>query len=508
MSTPLIEMRNITKAFPGVIANDNITLNIHAGQIHALLGENGSGKSTLMSILCGLYKPTSGCILVDGQEREFNSPKDAIDAGIGMVHQHFKLINSFTVLENILLVKKDSSFMLSSNNEEKKVMELAEKYGFKINPHAYVWQLSVGERQQVEILKTLYCGSRVLILDEPTAVLTPQETVELFVNLVKMTDEGCAIIFITHKLNEVMHVSDCVTVLRGGKVTGHLEESELSREVLAKMMVGRNIEFVSEGSDMPLGDTVLKLKNISALSDMGSLGLSGLNLRIRAGEIYCIAGVSGNGQKELAEVIAGIRPIVDGEVLINGEQIRNPRPRTMIKKGVSYVPEDRLGMGLIPDMDSCENMILKSYNWKKYSGKLLLKSKKIINDTKLAVDDYDVKQASVYKPVKMMSGGNLQKLLIAREISTNPKLMVIAYPSRGLDIGAIDAVHKLLFELKQKNTALMVISEELEEVAKLADTVGVIYEGRILGEFKAGNIDFDKIGLLMAGITPVKEAHD
>lgn len=508
MSTPLIEMRNITKAFPGVVANDNITLNIRAGQIHGLLGENGSGKSTLMSILCGLYKPTSGQILVEGQVCEFDSPKDAIDAGIGMVHQHFKLINSFTVLENILLVKKDSSFMLSSNHEEKKVLELADKYGFKINPHAYIWQLSVGERQQVEILKTLYCGSRVLILDEPTAVLTPQETVELFVNLSKMAAEGCAIIFITHKLNEVMQLSDCVTVLRGGKATGHLEKQELNRETLAKMMVGRNIEMVSEANEMPLGDTVLKLKNISALSDMGSLGLSGLNLRIRAGEIYCIAGVSGNGQKELAEVIAGIRPIVDGEVIVNGEQIHKLRPRTMIKKGVSYVPEDRLGMGLIPDMDSCENMILKSYNWKKYSGKLLLKNNKIIKDTETAVDDYDVKQASVYKPVKMMSGGNLQKLLIAREISTNPKLMVIAYPSRGLDIGAIDAVHKLLFELKQKNTALLVISEELEEIAKLADTVGVIYEGRILGEFKAGNIDFDKIGLLMAGINPAKEARE
>lgn len=506
MSMPLIEMRNITKAFPGVVANDNITLNIRAGQIHALLGENGSGKSTLMSILCGLYKPTAGRILVAGHEQEFNSPKEAIEAGIGMVHQHFKLINSFTVLENILLVKKNSSFMLASNHEEKKVLELANKYGFKINPHAYIWQLSVGERQQVEILKTLYCGSRVLILDEPTAVLTPQETAELFVNLSKMAAEGCAIIFITHKLNEVLQLSDCVTVLRGGKVTGHLQKHELQRARLAKMMVGRNIEVNSENNSMPLGGIVLDLKHVNALSDMGSLGLNDLNLRIRAGEIYCIAGVSGNGQRELAEVVAGIRSIVAGEIIFNSEQIHKPRPRTMIKKGVSYVPEDRLGMGLIPDMDSCENMILKSYNWKKYSGKLLLKNKKIIKDTKSVVADYDVKQASVYKPVKMMSGGNLQKLLIAREIGTNPKLMVIAYPSRGLDIGAIEAVHKLLFELKQKNTALLVISEELEEIAKLADTVGVIYEGRILGEFKAGNIDFDKIGLLMAGIIPEKEA--
>lgn len=505
MSVPLIEMRNITKAFPGVIANDNITLNIRTGQIHALLGENGSGKSTLMSVLCGLYKPTSGNILIEGREVEFNSPKDAIDAGIGMVHQHFKLIDSFTVLENILLVKKDSSFMLSGNHEEKIILALADKYGFKINPNAYIWQLSVGERQQVEILKTLYCGSRVLILDEPTAVLTPQETAELFVNLAKMADEGCAIIFITHKLNEVMHLSNCVTVLRGGKVTGYLQAAEMNKEKLAKMMVGRTIEANNEIDNTPLGDTILELKSISALNDMGSLGLSDLNLRIRAGEIYCIAGVSGNGQRELAEVIAGIRKPVDGEVKIGGETIRRIRPRTMIKKGVSYVPEDRLGMGLVPDMDSCENMILKSYNRKEYSGKLLLKNKKIIKDTKLAVEDYDVKQASVYKPVKMMSGGNLQKLLIAREISTEPKLMVVAYPSRGLDIGAIDSVHKLLFELKYKNTALLIISEELEEISKLADTVGVMYEGKILGEFKAGSIDFEKIGLLMAGITPDKE---
>ena len=508
MSAPLIEMRNITKAFPGVIANDNITLNIRTGQIHALLGENGSGKSTLMSVLCGLYKPTSGSILLGGREVEFNSPKDAIDAGIGMVHQHFKLIDSFTVLENILLVKKDSNFMLASNNEEKLVLALADKYGFKINPNAYIWQLSVGERQQVEILKTLYCGSKVLILDEPTAVLTPQETAELFVNLVKMADEGCAIIFITHKLNEVMHLSNCVTVLRGGKVTGYLQAEEMDKEKLAKMMVGRTIEANNEVDNTPMGDTILELKNISALNDMGSLGLSGLSLRIRAGEIYCIAGVSGNGQRELAEVIAGIRSPIDGEIKISGETIRRIRPRTMIKKGVSYVPEDRLGMGLVPDMDSCENMILKSYNRKEYSGKLLLKNKKIIKDTKSAVQDYDVKQASVYKPVKMMSGGNLQKLLIAREISTNPRLMVVAYPSRGLDIGAIDSVHKLLFELKYKNTALLIISEELEEISKLADTVGVMYEGKILGEFKAGNIDFEKIGLLMAGITPDKEVVD
>ena len=505
MSTPLVEMRNITKIFPGVVANDKVNLIVKQGQIHALLGENGSGKSTLMSILCGLYNPTEGEILINGMAENFSSPKDAIKCGIGMIHQHFKLIDSFTVLENILLGKKDAGLLLSQKQVEADIIFLARKYGFKINPQAYIWQLSVGEKQQVEILRTLYYGSRILIMDEPTAVLTPQETQELFSNLQKMAQDGCAIIFIAHKLNEVMQLSDCVTVLRSGKVTGYLEKEQLDREKLAKMMVGREIANKYQKNEAPLGDTILELRNIKALNDMGNFGLKKLDLKIRAGEVYCIAGVSGNGQKELAEVIAGIRPIYSGKIFIENQELDKVTPRIMLDKGVSYVPEDRLGMGLIPDMNSCENIILKNYEQEKFSGGFLLKTEVIEQEAKTIVKDYDVKQSSIYQPLKMMSGGNLQKLLLAREIKTNPKIMVVSYPSRGLDIGAIEAVHKLLLALKEKNTALIIISEDLEEIAKLADTVGVIFEGKILGEFAAQDMDIEKIGLLMAGIISEKQ---
>ena len=501
MSTPLVEMRNITKIFPGVVANDKVNLIVKQGQIHALLGENGSGKSTLMSILCGLYSPTEGEIWINGKLENFTSPKDAINCGIGMIHQHFKLIDSFTVLENILLGKKNTGLLLSQKQVEVEIVFLAQKYGFKINPQAYIWQLSVGEKQQVEILRTLYYGSRILIMDEPTAVLTPQETQELFVNLQKMAQDGCAIIFIAHKLNEVMKLSDCVTVLRSGRVTGYLEKEALEREKLAKMMVGREVANKYQKKEVPFGEVVLELQVVKALNDMGNFGLKKLNLKVRAGEIYCIAGVSGNGQKELAEIIAGIRPIYSGKLLLTGQELKKVTPRLMLDKRVSYVPEDRLGMGLIPDMDSCENIILKDYNKKQFSGRFFLKTESIEQEAEKIVKDYDVKQSSIHQPVKMMSGGNLQKLLLAREIKTEPKLMVVSYPARGLDIGAIEAVHKLLLDLKEKNTALVIISEDLEEISKLADTVGVIFEGEILGEFAAQDMDIEKIGLLMAGVT-------
>lgn len=502
MSASLVEMRNITKKFPGVTANDDVTLVVNEGTIHALLGENGSGKSTLMSVLCGLYQPTSGEIYINGERKSFVSPKDAISCGIGMVHQHFKLIDTFTVLENVLLGKKNMGLLLDSDQIAEEFLALANKYEFQINLDAYVWQLSVGEKQQLEILRTLYYGAKVLILDEPTAVLTPQETVNLFVNLHKMARDGCAIIFITHKLLDVISLADEVTVLRGGKVSGHVTNKNLNREDLAKMMVGREIIEKYEKPNTPLGDTVLALKEIFAYNDMGSWGLTGLNLNVRAGEIYCIAGVSGNGQRELAEVIAGIRPLSKGTITIGDELIKKTTPLEMIDRGVSYVPEDRLGMGLIPDMDSCENLILKAYKSKRYAEKIFLKVPVIEHDTKDIVDKYNVKQAGIFKPVKMMSGGNLQKLLLAREIREEPRVMVVSYPSRGLDVGAIESVHRLLIGLKEKMTALVIISEDLEEIIKLADRVGVIYGGKILGEFPAGSIEIDDIGLLMAGITP------
>ena len=496
MTSPLISMRQITKRFPGVIANNKIDLELHAGEIHALLGENGSGKSTLMSILTGLYKPTEGCIMVNGAEVKFASPADAIASGIGMVHQHFKLIESFTVAENIVLSQDKGGFLLQAEQIIADIESLGEKYGLQVDPRAYVWQLGVGEKQRVEILRMLYHRSKVLILDEPTAVLTPQETRELFVNLRKMADDGCAVVFISHKLNEVEELADRVTVLRGGCVTGSAAKANMRREQLVQMMIGREVLNTYEKTCEHCGEVVLRLEQVSALNDMNTVALNNVDLKVRAG----IAGVSGNGQRELAEVLAGLRPSMGGKVLFYGHDLTNKKPKTMIEAGISYVPEDRLGMGLVPNLSSVDNVILKEYDGK-FSKGWRIRREAAIAATKRIVEDFDVKLGSIFQPVKMMSGGNLQKLLLGREIAARPKLMIVLYPVRGLDIGAIEAVHKLLLQLKQEQTAIILVSEELEEIAKLADRVGVMFAGRILGEFPVSEMDTEKIGALMAGIT-------
>ena len=343
MTLPLISMRQITKRFPGVIANNKINLELYPGEIHALLGENGSGKSTLMSILTGLYKPTEGCIMVGGEEVKFASPADAIASGIGMVHQHFKLIESFTVAENIVLSQSKGGFLLKPEQIIADIESLGEKYGLQVDPRAYVWQLGVGEKQRVEILRMLYHRSRVLILDEPTAVLTPQETRELFVNLRKMADDGCAVVFISHKLNEVEELADRVTVLRGGCVTGSAAKEDMRRDKLVQMMIGREVLNTYEKNCEHCGEVVLQLEQVSALNDMNTVGLNNVRLAVRAGEIYGIAGVSGNGQRELAEVLAGLRPSMGGKIFFYGQDLTNKKPKEMIEAGISYVPEDRLG---------------------------------------------------------------------------------------------------------------------------------------------------------------------
>lgn len=500
MTLPLISMRQITKRFPGVIANNKIDLELYPGEIHALLGENGSGKSTLMSILTGLYKPTEGCIMVGGEEVRFASPADAIASGIGMVHQHFKLIESFTVAENIVLSQSKGGFLLKPEQIVADIESLGEKYGLQVDPRAYVWQLGVGEKQRVEILRMLYHRSRVLILDEPTAVLTPQETRELFVNLRKMADDGCAVVFISHKLNEVEELADRVTVLRGGCVTGSAVKETMRRDKLVQMMIGREVLNTYEKNCEHCGEVVLQLEQVSALNDMNTVGLNNVRLAVRAGEIYGIAGVSGNGQRELAEVIAGLRPSMGGKIVFYGQDLTNKKPKEMIEAGISYVPEDRLGMGLVPNLDSVNNVILKEYDGK-FSKGWRIRREAAIAATKRIVEDFDVKLGSIFQPVKMMSGGNLQKLLLGREIAAKPKLMIVLYPVRGLDIGAIEAVHKLLLQLKEEQTAIILVSEELEEIAKLADRVGVMFAGQILGEFPVSEMDTEKIGALMAGIT-------
>ena len=498
--TPLIRMSNIVKRFPGVVANGQVNLDLYAGQIHALLGENGSGKSTLMSILSGLYRPTEGTIEILGEEKKINSPSDALANGIGMVHQHFKLIESFTVAENIALSQTSGSVLISEEEIVEEITRLGKKYGLFVDPRAYVWQLSVGEKQRVEILRMLYNDSKVLILDEPTAVLTPQETRELFSNLRNMADNGCAVVFISHKLNEVEELADRITVLRNGRVTGSIGRSEINQARLIEMMIGRDIITSYEKSEASDKEPVLVINNISALNDMNTLGLDGITFKVRAGEIYGIAGVSGNGQRELAEVLAGLRHTLSGSIQFYGEEIAGLSPKGMIGRGISYVPEDRLGMGLVPKLNSCDNVILKEYGSKKFSKGHFLKRDAAIAETQRIVREFDVKMGSIFQPVKMMSGGNLQKLLLGREIASNPKLMIVLYPVRGLDIGAIESVHKLLLQMKENNTAIILVSEELEEIAKLADRVGVIFSGKILGEFPVKEMDTEKIGALMAGI--------
>ena len=500
MATPLISMLGITKKFPGVIANNKIDLELYPGEIHALLGENGSGKSTLMSILTGLYQPTEGKILVSGKETQFSSPADAIKNGIGMVHQHFKLIESFTVAENIALSDTHGSFRLDTAQIAADIEELSSYYGLKIDPHAYVWQLGVGEKQRVEILRMLYHKSKVLILDEPTAVLTPQETRELFANLRKMADNGCAVVFISHKLNEVEELADRITVLRSGVVSGRMEKAQINRSALIQMMVGRELNTNYTHSNKPFGDVVLKLEKISALGDMRTLALDNVSLEIRAGEIYGIAGVSGNGQRELAEVIAGMRLAMGGKMYFCGKDLTNQPPRAKIDAGISYVPEDRLGTGLAPNLSSVDNVILKEYNGRFADG-WRIKWQAAVSAARHIVEEFEIKQGSIYQPVKMMSGGNIQKLLLGREIAAKPKLMVVLYPVRGLDIGAIEAVHKLLLKLKEQNTAILLVSEELEEIAALADRVGVMFAGKLMGEFAVQDMDIEKIGALMAGVT-------
>lgn len=499
MTTPFIEMRGITKSFPGVLANDNIDFTVLPGEIHALLGENGSGKSTLMSILCGLYRPDAGAILIKGEEKSFRSPKDSINAGIGMVHQHFKLVDTFTVSENIILGDNRIPLFLNKRKIKNKITAMAEEYGLGIDPDARVWQLSVGERQRVEIVKMLYRGSQVLILDEPTAVLTPQEARELFVNLKKMTAGGRSVVLITHKLHEVMEVADRVTVLRGGRVMTTMARRALSEKEMAWQMVGRDVVLHYKREKNEPGRPVLELQGVSALNDQGRVGLKNVSFSLREGEILGIAGVAGNGQRELAEVLAGLRWVTSGQILIDGEMVTNLSPREITGRGVSYVPEDRLGMGLVPELGGAENLMLKNYRDPDISGKWLIRYRDAEESAARLIGEFDVRMASTRQPVKLLSGGNLQKLLLAREISANPRLLVVVYPARGLDVGATEAVHSLLLAQRSAGAAILLISEDLEEIFKLSDRVGVLFEGSLQAVLSSDHTDLEEIGLLMMG---------
>ncbi|MCR6545588.1 ABC transporter ATP-binding protein [Dehalobacterium formicoaceticum] len=499
----LVKMEGITKKFPGVIANENVNLEIRAGEIHALLGENGAGKSTLMNILTGLYKADTGQIMIKGRPMHFKSPKDAIDAGIGMIHQHFRLVASLSVAENVILGYDTKSFWLNKKKIIQAIREISQKYNLSLDPQAKIWQLSVGEQQRVEIVKSLFRGSDILILDEPTAVLTPQESRDLFATLKKMTAGGKAVIVITHKMQEVMDMADRVTVLRGGKSISTLEKNNTNKEELAQLMVGHEIPEDRNHRVRHEPTPIIKLENIRALNDKGLPGLIDISLQINGGEIIGVAGVAGNGQRELAEVLTGLRSIYQGKIMLDGQDYTGKLPRDFIKAGIAHVPEDRLGMGLVPNLGAVDNVMLKKY-YKSLTG-LFLNYAPVRRETKTMVEDFNIKLSALDSPVKLMSGGNLQKLLLAREISTNPRVMIAVYPVRGLDIGATESVRSLLLAQRNEGVGILLISEDLDEIINLSDRIIVLYEGKIMGEEFPETTTKEKLGYFMTGVPTPEE---
>jgi general nucleoside transport system ATP-binding protein len=493
-------MRGITKRFPGVLANDGVDFEAAVGEVHALLGENGAGKTTLMNVLTGLYRPDDGEIRIHGEPVDFHSPRDALDAGIGMVHQHFRLVETLTVAENLTLGWHTPRFWLGPRVGRRQVRDVSEALRMAVDPDARIWQLSVGEQQRVEIVKAVFRGSRVLILDEPTAVLTPQEVEQLFVTLRVMARENHSVIVITHKLHEVMAVADRITVLRGGKSVATVPASEVTPRSLAALMVGREIaEARRVERTHTTGELVLQAENLSAAGDRGGLAVKDVSLGIRAGEIVGVAGVAGNGQRELAETIYGIRAATTGVVRVDGRPLRPGDPRAAIGAGIAHVPEDRLGTGLAPSLSIASNVSLKSYRFPPISRGPLLVLRRMRERAVALIRRYDVKAPGPDTPVRNLSGGNLQKLVLGREFEGGPRVLVAAQPTRGLDVGAIETVHAYLREAAAAGVAVLMFSEDLDEILALADRIVVMYEGALVGELDAASATVEEIGLLMAG---------
>lgn len=501
---PILKMVSISKYFGTFAANEDVSLEVRKGEIHALLGENGAGKSTLMNVLYGLYKPEKGEIYFEGNKLNLNSSKDAIDVGIGMIHQHFMLVPVHTVLENVIMgMGKEKGFVVDKDKLEKEILEIADKYGMKISLHSKVSELSVGEQQRVEIVKALYRGAKLLIMDEPTAVLTPQETEELFSTLRKMADGGMSIILITHKLNEVMSVCDRVTVLRDGKVTARIDIKDTNELELTKAMIGRELSPVCKPNCCK-GEKVLELKNVTYEGDKGVKILNDINLHVCAGEVLGIAGVDGNGQKELAEAIAGLIHATSGNVFLCGEDITNKSISEIINMGVGYIPEDRHKRGLILDFSISENLILKDYNKKPFRKNIFFDFNKINEHADNMISKYSIKTPGRDAEARKLSGGNQQKVVVAREVDKLPKLLIAVQPTRGVDIGAIEFIHNQIMKAKEQGTAVLLISTELSEINSLSDRIAVIYKGSIVGEIDQCEFDESTIGLMMAGMPKEK----
>jgi len=497
-----IEMLGITKEFPGIKANDNVTLRVKKGEIHALLGENGAGKSTLMSVLFGLYQPEEGMIKVDGKEVRISNPNIANEYGIGMVHQHFKLVENFTVTENIILgmEPKKSFGRVDVKKAKFKVKEISERYALKVDPDAKIEDISVGMQQRVEILKMLYRNAEILIFDEPTAVLTPQEIRELMKIMKELIKEGKTIILITHKLKEIKEVADQCTVLRRGKYIGTVDVASTSEEQMAEMMVGREVSFEVEKGEAKAQNVVLEIKNLTVKDNRKLDAVKNLNLKVRAGEILCIAGIDGNGQSELIEAITGLRKIENGSILLNQEEIENMSTRNRTLKGIGHIPEDRQKYGLVLDFTVEKNMVLQKYFMEPFSKNGILNFQEIRKYSDRLIDEFDVRSGrGSLSDARGMSGGNQQKAIIAREVERSPELLIAAQPTRGLDVGAIEYIHSRLIKERDKGKAVLLVSLEMEEVLNLSDRIAVIYEGEIVGTVNANETNENELGLMMAG---------
>lgn len=498
-----LELRGISKRFPGVLANDNVSLTADSGKVLALIGENGAGKSTLMNILSGIYRPDSGEIIIDGVVQHFNDPGEAIKAGIGMVHQHFMLVPVFTVAENVVLGVEPiiAGNILNRKKANTEVEEISRKYGLAVDPKALVQDLAVGIQQRVEIIKVLIRGAKILVFDEPTAVLTPQEVSEFFGIVEELKARGSTIIFITHKLKEALAIADHITVLRAGKVVGQADPKTATPEELATMMVGRNIDLTVAKSESTPGDVVLALDQVLVIDDYGRPLLNNIDLHVRAGEIVGVAGIQGNGQTELVEVITGLIPLAGGSITLLNEEIGTSSPRRIHKDGVAHVPEDRNDMGMIGSFTVAENLVLDSYYSKPFSKGVRMQREVIDQSARQLVKDYDVRPPSIENLGSALSGGNAQKMIVAREFSREVPLLLLAQPTRGIDVGSIEYIHEQIVRKRDGGAAILVVSTELDEIFAISDRIVVIFDGKIAASLKTSETSPTEVGLFMSGRT-------
>ncbi|MFB6220270.1 MAG: ABC transporter ATP-binding protein [Halolamina sp.] len=510
MSAPAVELRRITKQFPGVTANDEVDLTVERGSVHALLGENGAGKTTLMNVLYGLYQPTSGTVVVDGEERQFDSPRDAIDAGVGMIHQHFMLVEPMTVTQNVVLgnePRKWGGLAVDRQRAREEVAALADRYGFDVDPEATVADVSVGEQQRVEILKALYRGADTLILDEPTAVLTPQEVEELFEVFEELTDAGKTIIFITHKLSEATGAADEVTVLRDGRNVGTVDAGGVTDEELAELMVGREVLFETEKPPVEQGGVGLATRDLLVTDDRGVRAVDGVEFRVAEGEVFGIAGVDGNGQSELVEAITGMRSPAAGSVFLGSDDVTAASRRERIRRGMAYVPEDRQARGLVMAYDLVENGLLGSQHDGQFAPGGRIDWEDAETHAEGIVSEYDVRPGNTESTANSLSGGNQQKFIVGREFGREPEAVVAAHPTRGVDVGSVEFIHEQLLGLRESGTAVLLVSSKLDEVRSLSDRLGVMHDGELMAVVDPEAVTEEQLGLLMAGEQPESVPH-